>query len=137
VAGQAFITPIDLEHGVRDAKINMRADVGERDGVEVLCPDHVSVPAYFAPVGPGADLESHRRQRLQQRLLLGREHAQPGALPLLERLSVVGIDLLPNPGPQLHQGRELLLPQTRNHPGGDVGDSVFDARFVFLIPNSG
>jgi hypothetical protein len=72
---------------------------------------------------------------LQQGLLLGREHAQPGALPLLERLSVVGIDLLPNPGPQLHQAGELLLSQTRNHPGGDVGDSVFDAGFVFRAPH--
>lgn len=54
--------------------------------------------------------------------------AQPEALPPLERLSVVGIDLLPNPAPQLHQAGELLVSQTRNHPGGDVGDGVFVSR---------
>ena len=135
VAGQTLVAAIDLHHALGDPKINVRAKVGKRHRVEVLRPDHVAVAADFAPIGPCTDLERHRRQRLQQRLLLGGEHAQPGALPLLERLPVVGIDLLSNPGPQLHQTREHLFPQPRNHPGGHVRDRVLEARFVLRVPH--
>lgn len=136
MAGQALISPIDLQHGVRDAKVNERADVAERDGIEVPRPDHVCVLVHLAPVRPRADLERCRWQRLHERLLLGGEDAQPGPGAFLERLPVIGIDLLIDPDAQLCQGRELLVPEARDDPGRDVGDRVLNARFVFRSPNS-
>jgi hypothetical protein len=86
---------------------------------------------------PGGAFVRGRRQRQERMFLLIKKRAQPATGSFLKWSFIERRQLLGNGCVQLRQGKERLLTQSGQNPGGDYADRAFDTGLVLRFADAG